>query len=387
VSTRLEGRTYYPTAAAPFRPLEVKSRRPYDPAVESHIRRIEAMLGRYITTALLLLRCSLLVAAGALLAAPASAHHSPAIFALDRTVTLEGRVLAYEWTNPHVYIRLMAETGDGQQAVWEVEGGSPTMMERSGMFADTLRAGDRVVVQANPARNAARRMVLLSSLQKAGDGAPMTRDVLNTPAAPSAPLPADSLSGNWLPATPAFLQFVGPLSGWPLTDKAKAAAASFDDAESEAPECVSIPAPFLMAWNDLKQIELGEETTVIRAALIDDVERIVDMNAASHDGAEISNQGHSIGRWQGGILVVDTTHFAAHSSGNRAAVPSGERKHLIERFALSADRTRLTYSYELEDPEYLTEVVTGSVEWAHRPDLQYTGYACDPQNARRFLEE
>jgi hypothetical protein len=87
-----------------------------------------------------LLRCSLLVAAGALLAAPASAHHSPAIFALDRTVTLEGRVLAYEWTNPHVYIRLMAETGDGQQAVWEVEGGSPTMMERSGMFADTLRA-------------------------------------------------------------------------------------------------------------------------------------------------------------------------------------------------------------------------------------------------------
>jgi hypothetical protein len=66
-------------------------------------------------------------------------------------------------------------------------------------------------------------------------------------------------------------------------------------------------------------------------------------------------------------------------------VPSGVRKHLVERFQLSADRTRLTYSFELEGPDYLTKPVTGSVEWVHRPDLTYTAYKCDRTLARRFL--
>jgi hypothetical protein len=86
--------------------------------------------------------------------------------------------------------------------------------------------------------------------------------------------------------------------------------------------------------------------------LIGDVERVVHIGLDSHDGAEISNQGHSIGRWEGGALVVDTTRFAPHSSGNRAGLMSSSRKHLVVRFELSSDRTHLTYSYALEDPEY-----------------------------------
>ena len=66
-------------------------------------------------------------------------------------------------------------------------------------------------------------------------------------------------------------------------------------------------------------------------------------------------------------------------------MPSSPQKHLIERFTPSADRTRLTYSYELEDAEYLSDLVTGSVEWVHRPDLAYTGYECDRAVAGRFL--
>lgn len=64
-----------------------------------------------------------------------------------------------------------------------------------------------------------------------------------------------------------------------------------------------------MAWPDLKQIEVGDQTTVIRAALIDNTERVVHMNANSHLGAKPTNQGHSIGRFEDGALVVDTTDF------------------------------------------------------------------------------
>jgi hypothetical protein len=125
---------------------------------------------------------------------------------------------------------------------------------------------------------------------------------------------------------------------------------------------------------------------IIRAALIDNVERVIHLRDDLPTTPEPTQQGHSVGRWEGGALVVDTTRFLKHASGVRAGVASSRDKHVTERFELSTDRTRLTYSYTLDDPAYLTRPITGSVEWAHRPDLVYTGYACDPGVARRFLK-
>lgn len=329
------------------------------------------------------MRLALLTLLGLSFATGAGAHHSPALYDLQKTITLDGSVVKYEWSNPHVYI-FIRSTADADDGIWEVETGSPTMMERTGFFKDSLRVNDRVVVQVNPARSQARRVALLRSLQKA-DGSFAYQPGNFTPAARSNPVVASSLTGNWLPTTPAFLRFIGSPAEWPLTDKGRATTTNHTDSKNGVQNCVSLSAPFLMAWNDLKQIEVGDRTTVIRAALIDNVERVIHMNADSHVGAKPTNQGHSIGRFEGGVLVVDTTDFAPHASGIRNGVPSGRGKHLVERFQLSPDRTRLTYSFELQDPEYLAKPVTGSVEWVHRPDLTYTGYKCDRELAGRFL--
>jgi hypothetical protein len=96
--------------------------------------------------------------------------------------------------------------------------------------------------------------------------------------------------------------------------------------------------------------------------------------------------GHSIGRWDGGTLVVDTTHFSPHRLGNGAGLPSGARKHLVERFALNS-AGGLDYSFELEDPDYLKQRVTGTTQWLYRPDLEYVATPCDRDNAKRFLAE
>ena len=313
----------------------------------------------------------------------AGAHHSPSLYDLQNIITLAGRVVKYEWSNPHVYVHIRSAV-DARDIVWEVETGSPTMMERAGWFKDSLRVNDQVIAQVHPASNPARRVALLSALQKA-DGSLAYRRGTLAPAERPNPVAASSLTGNWLPTTPAFVRFVGPPAEWPLTEKGRAAIATHTDAKNGTQNCASLSAPFLMTWPDLKQIEVGDRTMVIRAALIDNVERLVRMNAGSHAGATPSSQGHSIGRFEGGVLVVDTTDFTPHASGIRDGVPSGRAKHLVERFQLSPDRTRLTYSYELEDPEYLTKPVTGSVEWIHRPDLAYTGYRCDRETAGRFL--
>jgi hypothetical protein len=113
-----------------------------------------------------------------------------------------------------------------------------------------------------------------------------------------------------LPTTPAFLRFIASPAEWPLTDKGRAATTNYTDSKNGVQNCVSLSAPFLMAWTDLKQMEVGDRTTIIRAALIDNVERVVHMNAESHAGAKPTNQGHSIGRFEQGVLVVDTTDFA-----------------------------------------------------------------------------
>ena len=59
--------------------------------------------------------------------------------------------------------------------------------------------------------------------------------------------------------------------------------------------------------------------------------------------------GHSIGRHEGGTLVVDTTGFTA------GAVPGGgirtPETRLVERFELSPDGQRLTIVYRWDDPK------------------------------------
>lgn len=72
--------------------------------------------------------------------------------------------------------------------------------------------------------------------------------------------------------------------------------------------------------------------------------------------------------------------------GNAFQIPSGVCKHLVEGLTLSDDGKRIEYEFELEDPEYLTEAVTGTTTWDYRPDLEPHRVECDPVNARRFLE-
>jgi hypothetical protein len=116
-------------------------------------------------------------------------------------------------------------------------------------------------------------------------------------------------------------------------------------------------------------------------------ERIVHLNRATHPSdLEPSLQGHSIGRWDGGTLIIDTVGFAPNRSGVSIGVASGPRKHLVERLSLTTDRRQLRYEFTMEDPDYLTAPVSFTVLWDHRPDMEPSRQECDPDIAKRFLE-
>jgi hypothetical protein len=60
---------------------------------------------------------------------------------------------------------------------------------------------------------------------------------------------------------------------------------------------------------------------------------------------------------------------------------------LNRNVTLDADRTNLIYRFELEDPEHLSQPVTGELRSAYRPDIAFNPIACDLDNARRLLGE
>jgi len=329
---------------------------------------------------------ALLLAATMLNARSVQAHHSTAMFDDHRTVTVRGAVTRYEWANPHVYIYLLEQTDQGT-VQWEIEGSPPSILHRLGWSSDTLHAGDTITVIGMPARDPARKSLRPISI-KDGEITLFDRNgeearLASAGAAP--PIAAKSVFGVWLTLLAPDVE--GRLDGDKLALTAAGAAAykHFDEKTMHpGANCIANSAPTFMITPDLKRVTEDNGVIVIEGEF-DGAQRTIHMNTVTHEGAPASIQGHSIGRWDGNSLVIDTTEFAHHAMGNAYGVPSGPRKHLIERLTPNADGTRLTYHFELTDPEFLATPVAGDVEWVFRPDLSYAPPKCNLDDARRFI--
>lgn len=87
-----------------------------------------------------------------LIAVPAAAHHSFAMFDVTRTVTLNGTVKELQWTNPHCFIQVVV-ADQGTQAEWSIEMNGPGNMYRAGWRPKSFIAGDKVTIVVNPLRD------------------------------------------------------------------------------------------------------------------------------------------------------------------------------------------------------------------------------------------
>jgi hypothetical protein len=321
----------------------------------------------------------------------AYAHHSGAAYDTSKEVTIEGDVVNFEWVNPHAYIFVVQITKDGGHVEWKIEAVGLGVLRRLGWSGDTLAAGDKVTVTGNPDRNGAIKSLNLISLRKGDktlfDAKGLMSVLVSAGDAPKAA--ATGLDGTW--ATLLAMQVVmrlqvSPKGAIALTPAGEAALAAYNERTmSPGLACIPQPAPFFMYVPDLKRVTT--DNSVIRiAGEYDATERTIHMDVANHDGAAPSLHGHSIGRWDGGTLIVDTAAFAEHRTGNALGVPSGRQKHLIERLTLGGDGTNLTYQFELTDPEFLAAPVKGEVQWVHRADTGFERHECNLDNARRFAE-
>ena len=101
--------------------------------------------------------------------APAFAHHSFSMFDADKTVTLQGAVKEFEWTNPHAWLRIMVDdAATGKAMQYAVEMGSPGQQARVGWKPDSVKPGDKVTVKIHPLKDGSRGGQFLSAVLPSG---------------------------------------------------------------------------------------------------------------------------------------------------------------------------------------------------------------------------
>ena len=113
----------------------------------------------------------LLVAGACALGIKTYAHHSFAATYLEgQTVTIEGQMLQFLFRNPHSFVHVMVKEKDGQMVRYAVEWGGAGQLGGQGVTRETLKAGDRVIIQGSPGRNPKDHRVRMVALHRPKDG-------------------------------------------------------------------------------------------------------------------------------------------------------------------------------------------------------------------------
>lgn len=92
----------------------------------------------------------------------------------SKTVTLEGTVKEFQWSNPHCWIQLLvtqasAAAGDAQE--WSIEMAAPIQVRQGGWKPGTLKAGDHIRVSIHPAHDGTHAGNFVSAVST--DGRPL----------------------------------------------------------------------------------------------------------------------------------------------------------------------------------------------------------------------
>ena len=101
----------------------------------------------------------------------AFAHHSlGATYEGDKEVKLEGKIVQLLLRNPHSFLQIDVLEKDGTMQRWSLEWRSSGQLGQAGIKRDTLKAGDEVVITANPSRTKGDNRGALKTLHRTSDG-------------------------------------------------------------------------------------------------------------------------------------------------------------------------------------------------------------------------
>jgi len=326
--------------------------------------------------------------------APAAlAHHSSAPhFDAEVPVSISGVVTEFRFVNPHAYVYLDVTGDDGEVTSWNCEMTAATKLRRDGWTEDLFRPGQTGDIEGIAARRDPQGCSFQSGVLE--DGTTIGRDgSLSSKVAAVETLPADnnanrvevtSIYGTWRtqPRQRNRGPRGGPGRGGPdrfaqlLTEEGKVALAGYDMRfDDPALECS--PSSIIRGWgepNGISQIERMPGRVIIRHEYMDTV-RTVHMAREYSKDFEQSLTGYSVGWFEGSDLVIETIGFKPGVLMPHPGLLHTADMRVVERLVLSDDGQHLTREYQVSDPRYLKEPLTGRSVW-DRTDIPLSPFNC-----------
>ena len=107
--------------------------------------------------------------------------------------------------------------------------------------------------------------------------------------------------------------------------------------------------------------------------------RVIEINGTHPKDLVPSYYGHSIGRWEGDTLVVDTIGFNERMWIDRGSAPHTEKLHLIEKFTRT-DMNSMTYELTVDDPGAYTATWSRTSQMRFSPNSELFEFICQDNN-------
>jgi hypothetical protein len=359
------------------------------------------------------------VSLGALLiAAPALAHHGFGRFDPTKDVTIEGTLTGIDFVNPHAYLYFDAMGADGKVTPMRCEMRAATVLRRSGWSAEMFTPGKHVAVSGNPHRDdpascyidtltlGDEKLERYQQLTTRTQGAPANRPARLASGEPN--IFGDWAQEQYLIARPpegrgglvpksmvagvesgqiAFADV--PNAGWgarpvtftPAGQTAADALRAKPPEDSPRARCEITSVLFDWVFDGpINRITKADGAITLEYGR--GLKRTVHMNTTSHPASVTpSRAGHSIGRWDGDTLVVDTVGFTPGIIA--ATVAHSDKLHVVERFTLDSQTMALKRDYTAEDPVNFTDRYAGS-DIVMPADAPYAEDRCEELTYRNY---
>jgi hypothetical protein len=186
------------------------------------------------------------------------------------------------------------------------------------------------------------------------------------------------------PATPLALK---PQYAKPYEERRAAETAANNRGEplaSAAVACVPYGVPSMMsvAVYPIEILQMPKQITIVAEAF-SEVRRVY-MNKPQPpiDDVPPGYYGHSVGRWEGDTLVIDTVGIKESVQYQR--VPHSDQMHITERMRLVAPDI-LHDQITIEDPVVMEKPYTYTLAYRKLPDYEMVEFVCD--NNREYIDE
>jgi hypothetical protein len=336
---------------------------------------------------------------GVLWVADAAAHHSFAPhFDASKPVSIEGTVTEYEGRNPHSYLHIAAADENGRTREYVCESHGVTQLTRNGLRPDMFKAGTKLRVTGSLSRHSP-YMCFFDSVEFADGRKLSVNGPTGGPRPTAAPLAArKDIFGTWLLAPIPNRSTSGPQPMIQLMTPAGQKAVAAYDPFKDDPTFRCDPVGVRRVWGapgTPLAIERSGKDIVLRHEWMD-VRRVIHMNMTDHpkDGPRTS-LGHSIGRFEGDTLVIETANYSAGVVNQYVEQPGQPTRGLLhsaalrstERLHLDTARQRLVVDVDFVDPEFFTQPFPrATLEYAPSA-LKIEPFNCSPEGVTGTLKK